>query len=195
MSRRAGLGTLPTRTLEEAREAARRVGVEEPAPATTPAATEPPTAPEVPQESPTAATTEPAPTRRPVVSRDDVDRDTRSGGYDDQDVDDNPSEADDVDDVEPERPTKSADSRPRGTQRGRSRSVAKPAGLIPSRVPQHRIQIGPRLRPAIHAEFTDYIHDLANTGLTQSDVVESALVEFMEKYPADVLRGMLLEAR
>ena len=73
--------------------------------------------------------------------------------------------------------------------------MAKTASLIPSRVQQHRIQIGPRLRPAIHAEFSEYIHDLANTGLTQSDVVESALVEFMEKYPADVLRGMLLEAR
>lgn len=192
MSRRAGLGTLPTRTREEAREAARRVGVEEPAP--TPAAIEPPAAPEARQESP-GATNEPAAMQRPVVSRGDVDQDARSGGYEDQDADDNPSEADDVDDAEAERPTKSADSRPRGSQRGRSRSAAKPASLIPSRVQQHRIQIGPRLRPAIHAEFSEYIHDLANTGLTQSDVVESALVEFMEKYPADVLRGMLLEAR
>jgi hypothetical protein len=70
-----------------------------------------------------------------------------------------------------------------------------PRHLMPSRVQLNRIQIGPRLRPAVHAQFSDYIHQLGKVGVTQSDVVESALLEYMDRYPPEVVRAALLEAR
>lgn len=208
--RTAGLGMQTTRSRGDAREAARRVGGEERPPAMT--ASAPTIAAEVGGE-PAATTPDIGHSPRPqedaappqpaaVESRNNGTSGVEEavhGGYDDDPrspaVGDHHSEDDgDVDVEEPERAPR-ADSRARGSQRGRSRTVAKPVSLIPSRVKQNRIQIGPRLRPAVKDEFDDYIHDLANTGLTQSDVVESAIVEYMAKYPADVLREMLLGAR
>lgn len=216
-SKRAGLGMQTTRSRGDAREAARRVGGEDQPPTmTAPAPTV--AAPTVaaaaggdsalagtspgsvhsprPQENEAAG--QPAPAVEPNSVTPSAEEAVH-GGYGDprssDDDDDRPDDDEYVEDVEPERNAKAADSRPRGSQRGRSRTAAKPASLIPSRVKQHRIQIGPRLRPAVKDEFDEYIHDLANTGLTQSDVVESAIVEYMAKYPADVLREMLLGAR
>ncbi|WP_142386921.1 hypothetical protein [Mycobacterium hubeiense] len=68
-----------------------------------------------------------------------------------------------------------------------------PTSLTPSRVPLQRVQIGPRVRPSVKAQLEEYQHALAKTGVTQSDIVESALVEYMERYPAETLRAALLE--
>lgn len=80
-----------------------------------------------------------------------------------------------------------------GNRGGRTRRGVLPSSLTPSRVSLQRIQIGPRLKPVTKAQFDEYIHSLAGTGVTQSDIVESALVEYMERYPADTLRAALLE--
>lgn len=94
--------------------------------------------------------------------------------------------------AEPERPDTPA--APVST-RGRKRKSSLPSSLTPSRVSQRRIQIGPRLRPAIHTEFDGYARALAPMGFTQSDLVESALVEYMERYPVEAVRAALLEGQ
>ena len=176
MARKAGLGgVIPTRTREEAREAASRIGADDNETAVAPASH----APLPPGE---------------LVPADDSELDEAD------DIDDRPDDDDDQAHVAvngahhatAERPTPA----PRVSTRGRqSRQAATPASLLPSRVPQHRIQIGPRLRPPAHTQFLEYLQVLVNTGVTQSDIVESALIEYMNKYPAETLRAALLEGR
>lgn len=150
-SRTPGLGTVSTRTREDARQAAGRIGLE----AETVGA-------------------EPA---------DGADPDP-SGANADEEFDSTP---------EPEQLAKAAaPATPKVSARGRRKS-ALPASLTPSRVSQRRIQIGPRLRPNVHTRFTDYSLALSTIGVTQSDVVESALVEYMDRYPADAVRAALLD--
>ncbi|NTY62181.1 hypothetical protein [Mycolicibacterium sphagni] len=110
-------------------------------------------------------------------------------------VDDDTGTDEELDsDAEPEqhRTEAAAPATPKVSTRGRRRASALPDSLTPSRVSQRRIQIGPRLRPSIHTDFNDYCLKLANIGVTQSDVVESALVEYMKRYPAEDLRAALL---
>jgi hypothetical protein len=125
----------------------------------------------------------------PRASRDDVAEQDPA----DEDIDGQDDAIDDDADAEPVAPKAVRTSKT--SSRGRGSRVTAPASLVPSRIPQHRIQIGPRIRPPIHTRFSEYVHDLANTGLTQSDIVESALIEYMDKYPPEVLRTALLEAR
>lgn len=174
MARKPGLGgVISTRTREDAREAAGRIGGED--------------------ELSVGASYAPLPAGEVVPAAD-------SELVEPDEIDDNPDEGDDQADAvvngahkataEPPAPA------PRVSTRGRqSRQAATPASLLPSRVPQHRIQIGPRLRPSAHTQFLEYLQVLQNTGVTQSDIVESALIEYMSKYPADTLRAALLEGR
>ena len=169
-ARRPGLGAMSTRTREDAREEAGRIGSNNnglgargPATVNSPELAEPVDDAEVAAvESPPIE--EPG---TPIAS-------TLSS--------DSPLES----------PARGARVSPRGRGGGRS---AAPASLRPSRVQLRRVQIGPRLRDHVHEEFSQYVHDLANTGLTQSDIVESALVEYMAKYPPDVIRAALREDR
>lgn len=173
-SRRPGLGgVISTRTREDAREAAGRIGAED--------------------ESPVAGSYAPPPADTPEPAAD-------SELLEADDIDD---EADDEDDqanvaVNGTHQTAAERAAPaaRVSTRGRQpRQAATPASLLPSRVPQHRIQIGPRLRPSAHTQFLEYLQVLQNTGVTQSDIVESALIEYMNKYPAETLRAALLKDR
>lgn len=163
-ARRPGLGAVSTRTREEAREEASRIGVDD-------------TRVETGRLPATAA---PATLSAPI---DDATAGEGSRGFED------PGTAI-ASTSEPATPAVKAPSRARAG--GRS---AAPASLRPSRVQLRRVQIGPRLREHVHEEFSEYVHDLANTGLTQSDIVESALIEFMAKYPPDALRAALREDR
>ncbi len=176
MSRKPGLGTVSTRTREDAREAAGRIS---PEPDTVVAMAPQPsngTAPQMPAAPPADADPDP----NPEVEV-EVDDDTGT----DEELDS---------DAEPEqhRTEAAAPATPKVSTRGRRRASALPDSLTPSRVSQRRIQIGPRLRPSIHTDFNDYCLKLANIGVTQSDVVESALVEYMKRYPAEDLRAALL---
>lgn len=163
-ARRPGLGAVSTRTREEAREEAGRIGVDD-------------TRVETGRLG--AAVASPA-LSAPV---DDAVTGEGSRGFDE------PGTAS-TSASEPVTPAAKAPSRARAG--GRS---AAPASLRPSRVQLRRVQIGPRLREHVHEEFSEYVHDLANTGLTQSDIVESALIEFMAKYPPEALRAALREDR
>lgn len=174
MARRPGLGgVVSTRTREDAREAAGRIGAED-----------------EPSAPPAYA---PQPGAELVSAPDD---DLVAAGESDGDNDDLGAAGEVAANgsysgtVEQTAPAARVSNRGRG-----ARQAAAPASLLPSRVPQHRIQIGPRLRPSAHTRFTEYLHELANTGVTQSDIVESALIEYMNKYPPEALRAALLEGR
>ena len=176
MSRKPGLGTVSTRTREDTREAAGRISPEPDVVVAQAAAPQPSNgiAPQVPTAPPAEADPDPRP---------DTDTDA------DTDADE---EFDPGDEPEQQRTEAAVPATPRVSTRGRRRGSALPDSLTPSRVSQRRIQIGPRLRPSIHTDFNDYCLKLANIGVTQSDVVESALVEYMKRYPAEDLRAALL---
>lgn len=90
----------------------------------------------------------------------------------------------------------SSRGRPRGRRADESAvNTVMPPSLTPSRVSEKKLQIGPRLKPAVYDRFSNYLAGLVNTGVTQSDVVESALIEYMDRYPAAQLRTALLGKR
>jgi hypothetical protein len=179
MSRKPGLGTVSTRTREEAREAAGRISPESGVADAQAVAPQPSngTTPPVSTSPPAEVQTGPDPGL-------DADTDTDADADEEFDSEDEPEPQRTVAAVPPDTPKVST--------RGRRRAPALPDSLTPSRVSQRRIQIGPRLRPSIHTDFNDYCLKLANIGVTQSDVVESALVEYMKRYPAEELRAALL---
>ena len=170
--RRPGLGSLSTRTREEARAAAGRIGADQTIDADR--ANTPPGLAAV--AAPTVSAVVPAGADDAYGPAED--------DNDDDDDDDDRREAGEEQQPPPQRA-------PRVSSRGRSNKRAVPTSLTPSRVTLQRIQIGPRLKPAIKDQFDDYCRALAKMGYTQSDLVESALVEYMERYPAETLRAAL----
>lgn len=182
MSRKPGLGTVSTRTREDAREAAGRISPEPDVVVAQAVAPLPSngTAQQVPTAPPADADPDPNP---------DTDTDDEADEGTDTEADE---ELDSGAESEQQHTEAAAPATPKVSTRGRRRASALPESLTPSRVSQRRIQIGPRLRPSIHTDFNDYCLKLANIGVTQSDVVESALVEYMKRYPAEDLRAALL---
>ena len=179
MSKRPGLGSISTRTREEAREAAGRIAPDEDT-----AGSQDNTISSTARANGTSSTSPDLAADAAAATMEDIEPDDAG--------DDEPSD-DDVSEPAPSQ-VKGLKRAPAGGQsRGRTRRGAVPNSLTPSRVSLQRVQIGPRIKPAIKAQFDDYVLDLRNTGVTQSDVVESALVEYMERYPAEELRAALLE--
>lgn len=177
-TKRPGLGTITTRAA--ARDAAARIEpAQENGRGLTPVpATEVLSAvPDDPQPAPNATQPEPEPR---VAAADENQTPAAPAAS-------APAGADDKDSAEVSAPApEPARAKPR------RQNPPMPTGLTPSRQKLNRIQIGPRLRPKVKDRFDDYADAVKKTGLTQSDLVESALTEYMDRYPAEVLVQALL---
>lgn len=183
-SRKPGLGSFSSRTREEERDRASRI--------TSEAAPVPPPQP-VASVPPSLSVAGPQGYGQDEDGAPDGDEATFGAGSDEGARHEAPDES--VDDEVRERRVSSR-GRPRGRRADESATdTAMPPSLTPSRVSEKKLQIGPRLKPAVYDRFSNYLAGLVNTGVTQSDVVESALIEYMDRYPAAQLRTALLGKR
>lgn len=186
-SRKPGMGSFSSRTREDERDRASRItGDAAPVPPPQPVASVPPSLLVADPQG---------------YGHDDddaADDETTFGGVPDAGArDDAPDESagDGAGDEVSERRVSSR-GRPRGRRSDESAAnTVMPPSLTPSRVSEKKLQIGPRLKPAVYDRFSNYLAGLVNTGVTQSDVVESALIEYMDRYPAAQLRTALLGKR
>lgn len=179
-SRKPGMGSFSSRTREDERDRASRITNE--------------TAP-VPPPQPVASVPPSLAVADPQGYSHDEDgyENAIDGVPDDGSGDEAPDES--AGDEVRERRVSSR-GRPRGRRSDESAADSvMPPSLTPSRVSEKKLQIGPRLKPAVYDRFSNYLAGLVNTGVTQSDVVESALIEYMDRYPAAQLRTALLGKR
>lgn len=183
-NKRPGLGAISSRTREEERDRASRItGEAAPVPPPQPVASVPP--------SLSVADTQ----GYGHDEADDADSDESSfGGAPDEDAHNEVPDESAGDEVRERRVSSRGRSRGRRSDESAANTVMPPS-LTPSRVSEKKLQIGPRLKPAVYDRFSNYLAGLVNTGVTQSDVVESALIEYMDRYPAAQLRTALLGNR